>query len=223
MLKKTQLLGDLPDEELNRLAKLVHGQMFMKNAFVLREGDKRSELLFLLAGKLQVVNYTEQGREVVLHTICSGEHFGELSVIDGKERSASVVATDDSIVVFLNKDHALSLFHENPLVARKMLQSLTKKIRQSSTQQMMLSNASAHARVYMKLFKLLESSPSAAQGIIDVMPTQQDFASMVNTSRETVSRAIQSLVKQGIIKKEKRCIVILKPKVLEDMLLDISR
>ncbi len=223
MLTKVQLLAELPEKELELLAASLHGRKFAKGTFVLHKGDTRCELLFLLTGTLQVVDYTEQGREVLLHTLQEGEYFGELSVIDGKARSAFVKASSDSVVAFLDKERALKLFYETPLIAKKMLERFAYVIRQSSKQQMMLSNTSAYVRIYMMLLKLLEKSPKVKQGVIDGMPTQQEFAGMVNTSRETVSRAIRYLIKQGVIKKDKRCIIVLKPDKLKGIVFEMSR
>lgn len=217
MLKQVSLLSSLTEKELIEVAAQLRGKMFTKRDFILNKGDSHSELLFLLAGKLQVVDYTNQGKEVVLHSVNVGEYFGELSVIDGHKRSASVIASEDSIVAFLSKSNALTLFYETPQVAKELLVRFAQVIRQSSSRQVLLNNTSAYARVYMMLLNLLENGSQTERGVIDNMPTQQELAGMVNTSRETVSRAIRSLVKQGIIKKEKRHIIMLRQDKLEGM------
>lgn len=217
MLKKVHLLNDLSESDLSAVIKVLRGRVFEKNEFVLHKGDTRSDLLFLISGKLQVIDYTGQGREVVLHTLNAGDYFGELSVIDGKARSASVSASQQSMVVFLAKEYALKLFYSNPSVAKRLLERFAYTIRQASVRQMLLNTASAHARVYLMLLQLLDKQKESDE--ISNLPTQQELANMVNTSRETVSRSLQILVQKGIIGKNKRRITIINRTALESLIM----
>lgn len=235
MLRRVHLLRDLSDDELTTLSKVARVRTFAKGDFVLHKGDNRSDLLFLITGRLQVIDYTGQGREVVLHIVHSGDYFGELSVIDGKERSASVTASKESIVVFLTQEHALSLFYSKPSVAKRLLERFAYNIRQASVRQMLLNTASAHSRVYLMLLELLdrqeiekkaqhqngENQQNALQ-TINNLPTQQELANMVNTSRETVSRSLKVLLQKGIIGKDKRRIIIINRKALESLIVESS-
>lgn len=218
-LRKVSLLEGLDDTTLKHLLQQITLRRYNKKNLVLRKGAADGELLFLLAGQLHVIDYTGQGKEVVLHVIQAGDYFGELSVIDGMPRSASVITAQDSVVAFLSKQNALSLFHNHPPVIERLLKRFAQVIRQASRRQMLLSIPSAHARVYVMLKGMVDHSPEHAEDesvTLENVPTQQEIASMVNTTRETVSRAMQNLVKEGIIKKERRKIIILQPAALEE-------
>jgi len=217
MLRTVHLLSDLSDSDLSALMRVLRGRIFKKNEFVLHKGDTRSDLLFLISGKLQVIDYTGQGREVVLHTLHAGDYFGELSVIDGKSRSASVSASQQSAVIFLAKEQALKLFYSNPSVAKRLLERFAYTIRQASVRQMLLNTSSAHARVYLMLLQLLDRQKDTQE--ISNLPTQQELANMVNTSRETVSRSLQILVQKGIIGKDKRRITMIDRAALESLIM----
>ncbi|MGB3917427.1 Crp/Fnr family transcriptional regulator [Thiothrix litoralis] len=220
-LRKVFLLEGLDDATLGIVLKQLTVRRYEKRDVILQKGASDGELLFLLAGQLHVVDYTLQGKEVFLHVIQAGDYFGELSVIDGAPRSASVVAVKESVVAFLSKQHALNLFHNYPSVVERLLGRFAQVIRQASGRQMLLSIPSAHARVYVMLSRMPRVLPVQEEGeeepvVLDNVPTQQEIAGMVNTTRETVSRAMQILVKEGIIKKDKRKIIILQPTVLEE-------
>ncbi|EIJ34266.1 Crp/Fnr family transcriptional regulator [Thiothrix nivea] len=215
-LKQITLLEELDDDWLEKLTHQVVVRKYPKRQTVLQKGCSSGDLLFLLNGSLQVVDYTEDGREVVLHTVCPGDYFGELSVIDGQPRSASVVASEVSMVGFLQKKYALELFYHCPPVAKKVIERFAYIIRQASNRQVLLNISSAYTRVYVILMQMAERSSESDK--IEHLPTQKELASMVNTSRETVSRAIQALKKQGIIRTDKHQLIILKKNALRALI-----
>src|SRR5207237_1184767 len=85
-----------------------------KRQQVLSKGAVGDHLLFLASGRLQVLDVTESGREIGLNLLMPGDYFGELSIIDGQPRSASVVAIENSVVALVPKAQAWQLFRHNP-------------------------------------------------------------------------------------------------------------
>lgn len=215
-LRKNHLFKDLSDPELELIAEKVVVKKYPKRAIVLKKGDDSDALLLLITGTLQVFDYTEGGKDVVLAEFGAGDYFGELSVIDGHPRSASVQTHSEAVVGFLDKASALDLFHHNPKVAKRLFERLALTIRRASQRQVMLNTASAYARVYMMLLSLLDKNPNDNE--IRNLPTQKELSNMANTSRETVSRAIQALARKGIIDKEKKRIIVINRADLEAMI-----
>lgn len=213
-LRNIPLLADLSDEVLGRLAGLMSVRHFQRREFVLINGEQGDDLLFLLKGRLQVVNVTEDGRDVGIHFISPGDFFGELSVIDGLPRSASMVAVSPAQVAFLPRQHARALIFHNPLVAERMLAHLALTVRLSSSQRMLLSIPNAFQRVYAQLL-LLSRKDASGTLLIEGMPTHQEIAIMVNTSRETVTRAINALFELKTLEKQSRLLIVLKPETLK--------
>jgi CRP-like cAMP-binding protein len=213
-LRNIPLLADLSDEVLGRLAGLMSVRHFQRRGFVFINGQQGDDLLFLLEGRLQVVNVTEDGRDVGIHFISPGDYFGELSVIDGLPRSASVVAVSPAQVAFLPRQHARTLIFRNPLVAERMLTHLALTVRLSSSRRMLLSIPNAFQRVYTQLLQFSRKDNSGTL-VIEDMPTHQEIAIMVNTSRETVSRAINALFELSAMEKRSHHLVVLKPDILK--------
>src|SRR4051812_5829612 len=98
---KIPLFNGLDAETMNTVARLMTSRTFLQQDIVLRKGDAADNLCFLINGKLQVVDLSEDGRETGIHFIMPGAYFGELSVIDGQPRSASVKSIQISEVAFL--------------------------------------------------------------------------------------------------------------------------
>ncbi|MFN3884204.1 MAG: cyclic nucleotide-binding domain-containing protein, partial [Rhodocyclaceae bacterium] len=120
VLGRISLLAGLDRRELEELATQMQVRRYRKGELVLIKGSASDALMFLLAGSLQAVDYTEDGKEIGLNLFTAGSFFGELSLIDGLPRSATIVAIEDSAVAFLPRRHALVLISGRPAVAEQM-------------------------------------------------------------------------------------------------------
>jgi CRP/FNR family cyclic AMP-dependent transcriptional regulator len=207
LLKQQKLLRNVADDVIEETSRHIRYRRFGKRDFVVHKGDAGSSLLMLMSGRLQVIALSEDGREVGLNFVEPGDYFGELSIIDGGPRSASIIATTESVVGFLPKIQAQALFYRNPAVVEALLQRLCRTIRQASNYRSMLGLTRAYARVY----SVLEASMKKVAGdllTIENLPNQQAIAIMANVSRETVSRAIRSLVEGQVIERDYRRLIV---------------
>jgi CRP/FNR family cyclic AMP-dependent transcriptional regulator len=214
-LNKLPLLAGIDEVALKKMAGVLLVRTAGRGQPILHKGGAGDHLLFLLSGRLQAVDITEDGREIGLSFLTVGDYFGEMSVIDGLPRSATVVACEPSIYALLPRAHALELMHNNPLVAERMFKRLAVGIRRASSFRSILGIPNAFQRVYALLDYLAKKSPSGLV-IIERLPTQQEISIMVNTSRETVSRAMQVLILRGVVEKDLRRLIVRKPKMLRE-------
>ena len=175
--------------------------------------------MFLLTGQAQVIDVTEDGRAIGLRLLQPGDFFGEIALINNSTRSASVVAMSDVLVGFLPAPVAMNLFSHSPTVANQMLKHLAQKIQRDSELRALLSINNTAKRIYAYLVQLQkpkEDEPGGAT-VVENLPTHQDIASMINTSRETVTRALLTLVQQGIVQKDSHRLIIVKPEALQKL------
>jgi CRP/FNR family transcriptional regulator, cyclic AMP receptor protein len=207
LLRQQKLLRNVSDDVIEEISRQIRYKRFGKREFVVHKGDAGSSLLMLMSGRLQVIALSEDGREVGLNFVEPGDYFGELSIIDGGPRSASIIATTESVVGFLPKREAQALFYRNPAVVEALLQRLCRTIRQASNYRSMLGLTRAYARV----FSVLEASMKRSVGdhlTIENLPNQQAIAIMANVSRETVSRAIGALVDRRVVERDYRRLIV---------------
>ncbi|MCK2097399.1 Crp/Fnr family transcriptional regulator [Thauera aromatica] len=216
VLKRIPLLAQVSEAMLQSLAQAVVVRSFARRDVVARKGSRGDVLMFLLFGKLQVVDVTPDGREVGLNLLGAGSFFGELSIIDGQPRSASVVALSHSEVALLPREHALDLFYHEPSVTAQIFAHLARSVRQLTDTRTLLGMQNAYQRVYALLGKLTRSAPGGL-AVIEMLPTQQEMAIMINTSRETVSRALNELLTQGVVEKDMSRLIIREPARLAEM------
>lgn len=214
-LRKIPLLENLSEEEMAQVKAQLRIRGHNKRDMVLHKGGSGDGLLFLLAGQLQVVDITEDGRAIGLRMLAPGDFFGEIALINNSTRSASVVATTDVLVAFLPAPLAMHLFSHSPSVAQKMLQHLAQKIQRDSEFRALLSINNTAKRIYNYLL-LLRTQVNGVD-VVDNLPTHQDVANMINTSRETVTRTLLTLAQQGVVRKDAHRLLILDLPALQKL------
>ncbi|MDY0012902.1 MAG: Crp/Fnr family transcriptional regulator [Rhodocyclaceae bacterium] len=214
LLRRIPLFAGLDESRLASLAEIMWVKTFARRDVVVTKGSSGEALMILLFGRLQAMDITEEGREVGLNLIPPGAFFGELAVIDGLPRSAFVVALASSGVAFLPRAVALDLFYHEPTVAAGMYRHLARSIRQLSNMRLMLGKQNAFQRVFALLASLMREAPGGVH-VIEGLPTHQEISIMINTSRETVSRALAELQQQGVLEKDVSRMIVREPAKLQ--------
>ena len=213
LVGKIGLLKDLSATDLEKTTGFLQFREAEKGDAILQKGSPGDHLLFLLRGKLQVLDVSEDGREIGLNFLNVGDYFGELSVLDGLPRSANVVATENSSYALLPRTHALNLIYHQPVVAERLLKKMAADVRKASNYRAILSIPNAFQRVYAVLHYLARTSPSGLI-MIEHMPTHHEISIMVNTSRETVSRAISVITERQWVEKDMKRLIVRNPEAL---------
>ena len=198
-LRNVPIFSDLEDKDLLRIVKLGVRQKYKKGNIVVLEQESGAALFVIITGKVKVVRTDEDGREVILSMFGPGEFFGEMSLLDGLARSASVVATVKSELFMIHRRDFLQLLEEYPQVAISLLAELAMRLRKADMQIKSLSLKDAAGRVANVLLMLSDDLGVFRKGKVEIedLPLQQDIANMAGTSRETVSRMIHHFIRNG--------------------------
>lgn len=213
MLARLPLLTGVDEATLARISSSITWRDVKKKESAILKGSAGDHLMFLVSGRMQVLDITESGREIGLNLLVTGDYFGELAVIDDLPRSASVIAMEASVVAFLPKAQSLELFHQNALVAERVIRGLAKKLRTASIYQTILCLPNASQRVFALVQRLCTTAPGGLI-VVEHAPKQQELAVMANTSRETVSRTIKVLLDRGIVQKDNHRLIVRDPAAL---------
>jgi CRP-like cAMP-binding protein len=159
---------------------------------------------------------SDQGRDAVFHdrqidVLQRG--FGCIGLAD-ESRSADAVATCPSLVAQLPKQEALKLLTEYPVVAKRMMEHLASLIKQQNQHLYMLNQPSAVDRIKALLLIKAKRYASGLM-VVESLPSQSQLAKMANTSRETVSRTLSKLIREGVIEKDYKRLIIRQPNALQ--------
>ena len=224
LLKGVELFSELSEEQIGMLADLVVSQNFNRDETVVLEGDDSVQALYLIAsGSVQVYMTGVDGRETILSFLERGDFFGEMSLIDGDPRSASVRTVTDAQMLIIHRESFLKLIRQSPEIAMGLLSELSKRLRKANRQIGSLSTMSVSGRVAGTLLNLMEergvrihTDNGSMVTVIHNRPTQQQLADMSGTTRETVSRICSLLVKTNAIAMTGKDIVIFDEGALQE-------
>lgn len=218
-LRKFSFFSSLDEAQIELIKNDIYKKRFKAKEFVCYKGDLPDAMYFILSGRLRITEITQDGREIGIGYIEAGNCFGELSVIDNKPRSADIITVEPSEIGYLSQKKAQELFYNVPAVAKAMMCHLASMVRKSNDHIMLLTIPNAYQRVFAHIQELAKKD-IAGMVIIDRLHRHQVIASMLNTSRETVSRALNYLERQGIVEKDLRRLIVRDPKGLQDLALN---
>jgi len=209
-LKYIPLFSELTDDDLREIVKLAVRQVYKKDNMILIEEEIGSTMFIILDGRVKISRISDDGREVILSILSEGDFFGEMSILDGQNRSANVVTLDDSKIMVIRREDFLQMLHDYPQIAINLLKELAGRLRRSDAQIKSLSLQNATGKVASTLLRIADDSGKIHLGQVEIprLPPQQDLANMAGTSRETISRVLKALTKQGYLKKEGSRLII---------------
>ena len=198
------IFSDLPKEELDKIEKIGTRKQYEKNEVILVEEEAGNALFVIVTGKVKVARTSSDDREVILTILTDSDFFGEMAILDGLTRSATVTAIEKSELFLIQRNDFLNLLRSYPDVAIALLQELTKRLRAADMKIKALSLKDAEGKVATVILQLADEIGKIKQGKVEIekIPMQQDLANMAGTSRETISRTFHSFAKKGLIETE---------------------
>jgi CRP/FNR family cyclic AMP-dependent transcriptional regulator len=211
ILQSLSLFKGLDNETLHELAKSTRHREFQAGEVICYQGDPGSTCHIIIRGKVRVFLVGEDGRELSVRILVSGEIFGEMALLEGLPRSANIETLEETQTLELAHDALLDCLRKSPVLALNLLQDLSARLRSSTVDAEELALLTVDERLTRQLHKLAEwSGVTVADGVRIMVPmTQQELAALIGTSRESVNRALVRLRRQGRVRLEKGWIVLL--------------
>ncbi len=215
-IAKFCLFKNLAPAALRSLAGRMRTIKYRPGTIIFNKDDPGLSCFIITDGLIKIYVTSEEGQEVVLIILKGGDLFGELSLLDGAPRSASAVAMEQTEALALNREDFLDFVRETPESALAMLSVLSGRLRRADTIIADAAFLDLPTRVAKKLLELAEDFGNKIGDAIeiDIRLRQQDFASMVSATRESVNRSLALLEEEGLIKIDRQKITVLKPAVL---------
>lgn len=216
VLSRSFVLRGLPPGELAGLASTMHRRTYRRGEPVFHQGDPGQTLHVVYRGRLKIVLPGQHGEEAVLTIVGPGDVFGDLALLDGAPRSASVVALEPVETAVLSRAEFVGLLRRSPSVVDGLLATLAQRIRRLTDEVADLTFLDLHARLAKKLLDLAEGHGRPIDGAIEIeLPlTQEELASMIGATRPRVNKLLGLYEDRGAIARRGRHILILKPELL---------
>lgn len=197
------VLGELSHDELLSIERRCRWRRCARGQLVIDHLDSDRDLYFLVAGRVRATVYAQAGRQVTFADIEAGGCFGDLSAIDGRPRSASVVALTDVDLASMSPRLFRTIIQEQPSFAMAMLKHLAGIVRRLDERVVEFSTLGVRNRICAELLRLAKAElESQGAVVISPVPRHADIASRVSTNREAVTRELNQLGRKGILAKQ---------------------
>jgi CRP-like cAMP-binding protein len=200
-LKNIPLFNHLKDAQLKEMATRCKSALFAKGDVVFERTDLSTDLYIVNAGKFKAVLSDDEGGEMVLAQFEKGAFFGELSLLDGQGRSATIVAETDSELAVLKKDVFLELLYKNPKIAVELMTTLAMRLRKADEMIESLAFLEVGERLIRALLDAASAEGADSKGFLRAGKlTHKELAARIGSSREAVSKCMKVLSMKGIIR-----------------------
>lgn len=197
---KIELLNVLSKEE----HKLVKGYQVAKNNVIFHEGDVCETIGIIISGKVDIISYSFEGKELLINSLKAGEIFGNNLIFSSEPvYRGDVVAQEKSVIAIINKENLVYLLQNNKDFLNLYLKAQSDKAKLLTSRIQLLSLVNAEERLFYYASK---------NDNVIVYKNVTTLAATIGVQRETLSRLLTSLIKRHLIKKEKGKITVLKKK-----------
>jgi CRP/FNR family cyclic AMP-dependent transcriptional regulator len=215
LLARVPLFADLSEGELDRIDAVAIPRSFPRGVRVFHEGDHSDACYIVRGGELRVTREHSDGRAIALATLGHGDIFGELAMLDGGTRSASVETLSDAELLALPASDVRRVISEHGDIAAKLIIAITRRLRETNERVARQSFQTVPSRVAGVLAQLIaeEAIPEDREGVT-VRMTQADLALLAGTSRESVSRFLATLERAGVVAVGRGRVTVLEPRRL---------
>ena len=217
-LERIGLLRTLDRKERESFERRCQWRHAKAKEWLLEQNDLGTDLYFLASGVVRVLITPTPDHEVILGDIEAGGYFGEMAAIDGRPRSAGILAITDAAIACMPAKVFRELLHDHPEVSTEMLQHLVSRIRALDQRVNEFSSMDVKHRIYAELLRRSRADPTDQhRALISPPPVHSDIAARVSTRREMVARELKSLERKGLLAKRRGAFVLTNVPVLVEM------
>jgi CRP/FNR family transcriptional regulator, cyclic AMP receptor protein len=208
-LRRCALFKRVDEGALRELARQLRRRRFRRNEVIFHQGDPGDSLHVVTSGSVKIVLPSAEGEEAIIATLRPGDFFGELSLLDGASRSATVVALEPAETMALPRTAFHDLLDRDPGLRDALLAGLAHELRRLTGHVEELHFLDLAGRLAMRLSRLArEADPTSQEVRLDWPYTQSDLASMIGGTRQSVNKLLSGLVDDGFVVIERDTLII---------------
>lgn len=207
-LRSIPMFSDMSEADLDTFADMVQLRRYPKGAFIVNQNELGSSMYLLVSGRVKVSLASPDGKELALNYLEAPAHFGEMSLVDAEPRSADVIAVTEVELFSLDAKDLSAAIQINPRLALSLIATLSRRLRHTIARLEDMAFHDATHRVMRVLLNVATASYETRGVPVIQGLTHYDIATLAGTSRETASRIISNLAKDGALATKGRKIVV---------------
>ncbi|HHY46155.1 MAG TPA: Crp/Fnr family transcriptional regulator [Firmicutes bacterium] len=211
-LKQVELFSEMNEDDFSRIMLVARERVYPKGATLFLEDEPGDCMFIIVKGAVKVYTLSPEGREKTIAILSRGDCLGEMAVLDGRPRSASAEAIEETRAVIITRDDFRQVLLASPRTMLKVIELLSQRLRAVDRHIEYLALKDASARLASFLLALAERHGRPLDGKghkIDIKLTHQELASLAGISRETATRLINQFQDAGLIETSGGWLVIL--------------
>jgi len=216
-LAQVPLFASLEAESLAALASAVKRRDYKDRERIVVQGNAGGSLFLIISGFVKVTTVSVDGKEMLLSFMGPGEFFGELSVLDGERRSASVTAIGFVTLGVIEQDSLFALIQASPGFSIEILKALCKRVRSLTVRVEELSSLPIPVRLAHSLVSLGERHGTRVGNAVTIplRLTQEELGTFIGATRESVNKLLGTWDEQGMVRLENGRLTILDVEALK--------
>jgi CRP-like cAMP-binding protein len=210
LLQRVPFLAGLSDEDREALAAAIARKRYRRGDIIMQKEEPGHALFIVERGAVRIYVPSAQGNDLILAVLGPGDFFGDLSLLDGRPRSASASVSMETTLLMLERADFISLLTNRPTAAMAVLEAVAGRLRETDEMASDLAFLDVAGRLAKRLLDLASAHGVERSGgiLIDLAVTQEDLANMIGVTRESVNRNLSEFQSLGLISKIGRRIVI---------------
>lgn len=210
LIARNFLFRDLSAGELDKILALSHLQRFAPRQAIFRKGDPGHGMLAVLSGHVKLCALAPSGKELVFGIIRPGEIFGEIALLDGRERSVDATAIDRCEALMIERRDFVPFLERHPETCIRLMTALCARLRRTSQLTEDSLFLDVPSRLARRLLQLADryGRPGRTGMRIDLKLSQRELAALVGLSRESINKKLGVWRRDGLIRTEDGLIVL---------------
>jgi CRP/FNR family cyclic AMP-dependent transcriptional regulator len=218
LLARTEVFGGLEERELREVAQVAVPRSWRRGEVLFREGDTGDTCYVLRSGSVILTREHQDGRTIALAELRAGAMFGELAMFGGETRTATAEAIEDTGAVALLAPDVQRLIRRRPGIALELLAALAERVRRTNERLLQQSFQTVAGRVAGAVLSqvVARQAEGAPETDVLVRATQAEIANLAGTSRESASRFLATLEREGVVSLGRGKVTVHEPKRLRN-------
>ena len=201
LLRTVPIFSELSEPDIASLGRLTSRRTCPKDTVVFFENEEGDSFFIIVDGRIKVTILGDDGREVILSVLGRGDFFGEMALLDNEPRSATAIAVEDTELLSLHRNDFQSVLTDNRSIMSALIKILTARLRRANHQISTLALLDVYGRVARVIVDTARDEGKRLKDgrIAFRRATHQEIANRIGTTRETVTRMLKDLERQGLI------------------------
>jgi len=221
VIDNNALLSSLSDIDQKTILDQCKRRSVRPRTVIVSQGGSGRDMFIVATGSLKVSVLSDEGKEISFVVLRKNDYFGELSMIDGRRRSATVTSIEDSELLVLSHSEYQQLLQQHPHTATRlltrMLSTLASRLRATDElyQDSVFLDVAGRLAKFLLNTSIEDSASGPGKRLMDIQLSQYELGTLVNASRESVNKQLRDWEGQGIVEVHKGKVTLLNTALLQ--------